>query len=222
MSKVSIGQKLWLFKGDERHPTQSRLLISSHANYTDIKGPNGPDTLVVPRGLTLHFYVKHDEAIKINSINSILMGDVVAVDTVVGDGQKTLTNYKLRKFQGRHGGGHDEDYAKIESLVQENVSFRKTDRKLKEESSKNQAAAFWDEQDVDHAEISFASNKYDFDVLTVRNRYFYSPPSLKEAIDLLQAAGYQYAHIHCCFCRAKKGDTSEPVSPKKYSPYDQG
>jgi hypothetical protein len=194
MARIELGERFYIFAPDDSFDAaDDHLLISAHGGYMNLFGPLGRNQIRVPAWTQLYFYADHGSTIQDPGVYNIMKGEYQVSETK-GPGS-VVTDYSLSKYQGRHGGGDDETYAKISEQVTRNASVL--------------------------ADVGSGKNKgrnfaYKFHVLTVRNRRLRSDPDLSDVLAALTAAQRQYQNIHCSFCRSPMLGSSGDAAAKKF------
>ncbi len=121
MARIELGSRFYIFAPDDSfNAAEDHLLISAHGGYMNLFGPLGRNQIRVPAWTQLYFYADHGSTIQDPGVYNIMKGEYQVSETK-GPGS-VVTDYALSKFQGRHGGGEDETYAKISEQVSRNAA----------------------------------------------------------------------------------------------------
>jgi hypothetical protein len=185
--RVSIGQEIYLFL-HRAGAYAPKLIISAHGG---IRRQNSPQ-FVVPAGVKLYFYSQHGDTAKASSLSSAMLNGQ-HTDTVAAP--QRCFNYNLTKFQGEHQEANatatrGETYASIQQL-----------QDGKDDRQKMVADLLSAGLPVPMAD-AYAGGLKDFDILTIRNRFWTSTGvTLENAISAVRKL-HAYRDIHCSFCRS--------------------
>jgi hypothetical protein len=188
-----LGSYLWLFTY-RQWALADKVIISSHGGVTTSR----PREFEVLPHENFFFYSQMGQGAKASSLLTATYEGNWAER--VGPGP--CANYDLSKFQGSHGGPGGislEDYAGIQ-LIQStkeakdqtfNNAFAEYGPALARKALGSlPGATAWEVGD----------QRQDFDVVTVRNRFWNNTVTLEYVMEQLRRVRH-YREIHCAFCR---------------------
>ena len=180
--KIEVGDNMYLFlcSGKEDEYAE-QLVISAHGGIRKTRSP----TFTIPYGV-LQFYSDHGVVTDDFGLQNFAIGGKNGQkrDTLqFGD---TCYNYDLSKYQGRHNKANET----YESILK--------NQRYVHELRMNQQYAI---SNVEGYRIPPGTAATNFDVLTIRNRFFHKSMNLKRALDEVGRI-HQYQNIQCYFCRS--------------------
>ena len=180
MPKQELGSTMYLIT-KAANTYSPILVISAHGGIDQKKEPQ----FTVPFG-TLHFYSVHGKVTDDLGIrNFIFGGRATQRSESIGTGRLSY-DYSLSKYQGKHGGSPGkpaETYESIEDAQNYVDQFNELLLQAGDKAPKG------------------AQPAVDFDVLTVRNRWWNTDVTLSSALRAVQKVN-KYQDIHCYFCRS--------------------
>ncbi|HUW33822.1 MAG TPA: hypothetical protein VM223_19610 [Planctomycetota bacterium] len=183
-----VGNQQIIFTFDAHGERAENLVISAHGGYWAM--PKKIGWKPVPAWTTLHFFGPHKSSIYDPGFKDVIRGDVKVHETLQpGD---MCRNYKLNKYQGRHG-EEKETYAAIKAALDDQVE----------------------------KELPFASRTSNplsteiCDFLTIRCRTLRISPSLFDVLKVLDQKGWRYANIYSSFCRSRMIGPDTPYQPQR-------
>jgi hypothetical protein len=218
----NIGDEIILFTDDTRVPAP-HLIISSHGAYVSRpeigKEEERGGWLRVPAGVRLFFYGPHHVALEDPTVEGLLSKTPYEIRT----GGELVRNYRLSKFQGRHG-SETETYATIKQGIENNRTFVRTQESTLSRLGLNLSVQMSDAQRIQAVETLrptlSAAEQYEltmalgnrrhekYDVLTIRNRHHDVRSTFSTLLGItlrtvLGAIPGAYDNIHCGFCRSR-------------------
>ncbi len=173
----AIGDTMYLFRMPG-NPDCDTLVISAHGG---IKSKNSP-TFQVPEGTTLQYYSEHGVVTDDLGIRNFATGGKQNQRTDAISGPARSYNYDLSKYQGKHNKA-GETYESIESAQDYVTQFREIAQAARSQG------------------VAVPYSPTDFDVLTIRNRWWISGMTLSAALTAV-AKTKTYSIVHCYFCRS--------------------
>lgn len=188
-----LGGSLYLFTY-RRSAFANKVIISSHGGMMT----SGVRTFETEGNERFYFYSIQGSGAKASSLNTATYENT-ATERV---GPGTCPNYFLSKWQGYHSSAKGEGletYGSIQQYQEKkdsedlmyNRAFADFGRELALKAmGTNPGAMKWEVGD----------ERQDFDVLTVRNRFYNSGVTLEYAVKKLREL-HRYQEIHCAFCR---------------------
>jgi hypothetical protein len=176
MPKIDINGKMYLIKKSLTGYAPS-LVISAHGGIKE----NGAPTFHTKWG-TLHFYSVHGQATDDLGIRNFCSGgkDNQRTESIVAT--SNCYDYDLSKYQGKHN-NVGESYESIEGSQNYVDDFNELLLQAGDRAPKG------------------SKQMVDFDVLTIRNRWYNKNVTLSQALSAIGKLN-QYADVHCYFCRS--------------------
>lgn len=199
--RIEIGRNLYLTHGDEG--MSDYLLISAH-------GLTSGSPFVVPAWAQLHYFAPRGRFLVMDMSKFNLRA--VVEEEIAGGNHSP--NYRLSKYQGRHGDA-DETYATLGTMVDQARNAIAAGPTAPPDIPANIGPNL--RRELLRGHRASYENLLPFDVLTVRNRSVFKGGSLIgiPLSEALAAVGrvHQYPFIFCSFCR---GSVAEAISDTLY------
>lgn len=189
-----LGGKLWLWT-QRQWALSDKVIISSHGGMMT----SGVRTFQVLPTETFYFYSVQGQGAKASSLGSATYENT-ATERV---GPGPCPNYTLSKFQGDHGGPNGERLETYGSIQQIQAQKDTTDTMFNNAFAEYGPAAAMRALGGNMpggVQWQVGDQRQDFDVLTVRNRFYSSSVTLEYAVRKLREL-HNYREIHCAFCR---------------------
>ncbi|MDX1812138.1 MAG: hypothetical protein R3240_09335 [Gammaproteobacteria bacterium] len=171
-----IGRHILVWSVGAKPPEGPRgVIISAHGCQTPFNA-----SFKVPANTKVYFYCPHGYSLEDPQTIRIARGEIAYNGEPYNAGE-TCPDYKLGKYQGKHGGKESDDYDMIGKKMHPQYL-----QKLVEELG------------IMHNDIK----DIQYDIVTIRHRKVGFAPKLSEVITQLRENGYNYTEIHCAFCRS--------------------
>jgi hypothetical protein len=218
--KRMLGTELYLFDDGTDVPAP-HLIISSHGGYvsrpeTD-KENEGGGWMKVPAGMELFFYAPHKRPLRDPTVDGLLKNTPYERKAA----GELVRNYRLTKFQGRHG-SKTETYAALLAGIVANRTLAESQETLLRDLGLDLGVAMDTDQrmeayrarlenlpppDQQRLTMAFGGRRIErYDVVTIRNRTIDARSFLNLGITLRTVLGLlppgAYHKIHCNFCRS--------------------
>lgn len=180
MAKEAIGKKMYLLTR-QAGQYANMLVISAHGGISEKKQP----TFNNKYG-TLHFYSVHGHVTDDLGIRNFIFGGKASqlVESIVAD--RPCFDYSLSKYQGKHAGTPGKPAETYESIEEAQDYVDDYNQMLLDAGDRAPRGA---------------RPAVDFDVLTIRNRWWSGDVTLKTALEAVAQVN-RYPDIHCYFCRS--------------------
>ncbi|APP08710.1 conserved hypothetical protein [Vibrio harveyi] len=182
--KHGIGNHLYLWSKEKGKPTSEHLIISAHGR-TSSKSP-----IKLAANENLQFYCEHGYT-QGGSMDIRRLASGYVKPRQIITSTDLDKDYALTKYQSAD---EAETYAYIAQGMHDLESYYRDVLKLNDE--------------VVEQFLMQHKGTVQMDVLTIRNRSCGTPPTLFEALKLLQDNDIKYSTIHCSFCRGLQNGTN--------------
>jgi hypothetical protein len=185
--KIEIGSEIYVFAYDDLGAAAPNLIMSSHGGFGLTNGRT-----TVPAWTSLHFYAPHRMALLDPKIGNVIEGKAHAYQ--LARSGESVNDYDLSKYQGKHSKS-GETYQSIQDTLGSETRLRDLNQVAlsNPDAARKAGFSFVPEETI--------AQYRQYDILTVRNRWWMSGVKLSDALSRLEKAGRRYAHIHCAFCR---------------------
>jgi hypothetical protein len=180
-----------------------RLIISAH-------GAQGASPAKFPLEADehLYFYSAHGEPAPSRAVFSAAgmreptEGPVDPQGDLAGPAE--CHNYRLKKYQGIYSPGVGETYDQLQRMQETDATTYKKMFRNPHNLRKEQSTVLPGDYLKD-LPLPTVRDPLQFDILTVRNRWYSQTVTLAEVMKALRKLPHRYEEIHCTFCRSESG-----------------
>lgn len=180
MSMTEIGSKMYLIT-KTAGAYADNLVISAHGGIDKNKPP-----VFSVKSSRLYFYSIHGQATSDLGISNFIYGGRITQRAEIIEPGGNCFDYSLSKYQGMHAGKKGKPAETYESIEKSQNYVDEYNQLLVEAG--------------DQAPVGSIPAK-DFDVLTIRNRWWSSDVTLKNTLEAVSRIRV-YPVVHCYFCRS--------------------
>lgn len=207
-----VWTNIYVWSPGGRRPPEDRsrcCVISAHGIHKP-----GPSKYPAPKNVTLVYYSPHGYGLHKTQVLDLATGNLPHFAKV--EPGRAMNDYLLTKYQEEDR----ENYKTIQRGITRagQIEKARTRYMIKPADVGMMHRRGTEEMEKMAQRLKESLEKIKdpiHDVVTIRRRKAFSPPTLFEVIHRLERDGFSYGEVHCGFCKGYEEGGSGPWSPKE-------